>query len=109
MIVRNRTGNKIIESEFSYLELKYLLKTELNHGFKYLRWIVCWDFSKGIKDGSDFEGIEKGDFRVLESGVKDGVTHYFLTSKTSAIRTQVIKLREYLEQKIALKFESPTA
>src|SRR5262249_54500180 len=41
IVARNKTKSKVADSEFWYVELKYLLKDSFNHAFKNLRWIVC--------------------------------------------------------------------
>lgn len=106
LIARNKTDNKISESALWYVELKYYLKGSLNHGFKYLRWIVCWDFDKSVKAGSEFAALQETDSRILETGkTEDGRNVYFLSSKTVALKIQVLRLREFLTQRLSLEFK----
>ncbi len=107
VIARNRTGNPIIEGEYSYVELKYLLSNkQFNHAFRYLRWVVCWDFDKSVAPDIEFVGIEDGDVRKLKFAKdKEGHSIYFLDSNRLAHKIQIIRLKEVLEQKLNLKFE----
>ena len=105
IVARNRTDNKIVESTFWYVEMKYFLRETLNHGFKFLRWIVCWDFDKNIKQGSEFGAVQEADVRQLEiTKTDDGKTLYFLNSKTSAVKIQVIRLRQFLSENLGVEF-----
>jgi hypothetical protein len=61
IIARNKTSDKVADSKFWYVELKYYLKGSFNHAFKNLRWIVCWDFEKNIRADSEFKSIEETD------------------------------------------------
>ncbi len=53
LLARNKSRNKIADCEFWYVELKYQFgATEFNHSFSNIRYIVCWELSSKIKDGS---------------------------------------------------------
>jgi len=106
IVARNKTDNKISESNFWYVELKFLLRETLDHGFKYMRWLICWDFDKSIKKETEFAAVQESDVRTLESS-KDGSGNslYFLNSKTSAVKIQVIRLKEFLHQKLEVEFK----
>lgn len=108
VIARNKEGKNGAEADLWYVELKYLLKTSLNHGFKHLRWILCWDFDKSIENGSEFGStVQENDTRKLETAKqKDGRTVYFLSSPTSAIKVQVIRFHEFLKDTLGLEFKS---
>src|SRR5579859_3234558 len=109
IIGKNKTGKTGAESDLWYVEMKYLLKTNLNHSFKHLRWLLCWDFDKGIDQDSEFGStVQENDMRKLQSTTKDGKTLYFLDSPTSAIRVQVIRLQEFLSQSLGLEFKLQT-
>lgn len=107
VIARNKTGNRISESTLWYVELKYLLRETLNHGFRYLRWIVCWDFDKSVTQESEFAAVQENDVRRLEISKADGKTVYFLDSRTNAIKIQIIRLREFLAENLGLDFREP--
>lgn len=105
IVARNRTSNKISESLFWYVELKYLLRETLDHGFKYLRWIVCWDFDKSISMNSEFAAVQETDLRKLEASKDaDGNSLYFLNSRTSAVKIQVVRLVEFLRERLGVEF-----
>jgi hypothetical protein len=98
----------ITEGEHSYVELKHTLQLKkFNHAFDYLRWIVCWDFDKSIVSGAELQGIEEGDIRRLQISADDqGHNIYFLDNRRRASKIQVIRLKEYLKQKLGLEFET---
>jgi hypothetical protein len=106
IVARNRTDNKISESSFWYVELKFLLRETLDHGFKFLRVIVCWDFDKDIRPDTEFAAVQEGDVRTLERNKDDkGHALYYLNSRTSAVKVQVIRLRELLHEKLGIEFK----
>ena len=106
IVARNKTDNSISESTFCYVELKYLLRETLNHGFKFLRWIVCWDFDKTVNPtSSEFAAIQESDVRTLESSTAtEGHTLYFLNSRTNAVKIQVIRLRQLMKERLGIEF-----
>lgn len=68
-LVREKAEVPVSESEYKYLELKAVLKkNNFNHTFRNLKWIVCWDLHKEIKDGTEIESCigEKRKFKVRE-------------------------------------------
>jgi hypothetical protein len=107
IIARNKSDNFITEGEHSYVELKYLLQTKgFNHAYAYLRWIICWDFDRNIAEGIELRGIDDNDHRKLKIAADDdGATIYFLDSSKRAKKIQIIRLREYLKQKLGLEFD----
>lgn len=108
IIARNKSPNLITEGEHSYIELKHFLQAKkFNHAFAYLRWIICWDFDKIVLVGSELIGIEDTDVRRLQSAVdKSDHPIYFLDNQRRANKIQVIRLKELLENKLDLKFET---
>lgn len=106
VIAQNKTESPTPEGKNWYVELKYMLQLKrFNHAFNYLRWIVCWEFDKNVAPGCDFQGIEDSDIRQLQTD-KDGSGHriYFLDSKKKAGKVQVIRLKEFLKERLALEF-----
>lgn len=104
IIAKNKLSD--VDALYWYVELKYLLRTKLNHGFKHLRWIVCWDFESSIDQGSEFGAIQEKDIRKLEVSKSDGRTLYFLNSPTAQIKVQVIRLQEFLKESLGLEFKA---
>jgi hypothetical protein len=106
IVARNRTDNSISESTFWYVEMKHLLRENLNHGFKFLRWIVCWEFDKSVNLAtSQFAAIQESDVRTLEySSSPDGHTLYFLNSRTNAVKIQVIRLKQLMKERLGVEF-----
>jgi hypothetical protein len=106
IVARNKSDNKISESQFWYIELKYLMRETLDHGFKYLRWIIYWEFDKSIGKDTEFAAVQESDGRSLEtSKSSSGRTLYFLNSKTSAVKIQVLRLKEFLKETLGVEFK----
>ncbi|MDP2897022.1 MAG: ATP-binding protein [bacterium] len=107
MIARNTTGTPVEEGEHSYVELKYMLQgKQFNHSFKHLRWIVCWDFDRGVGEGTELQGIEETDTRSLRAAKDEGGrTVYFLESPVKARKVQVLRLREFLRERLQLELQ----
>jgi hypothetical protein len=106
IVGRNKTSNRISESSFWYVELKHILREILDHGFKYLRWIVCWDLDKAINRDSEFAAVQESDVRTLETSKDlEGHSIYFLNSRTSAVKIQVIRLKQFLQERLEIEFK----
>lgn len=106
IIARHKSPNKITEGEHGYIELKYILRKKINHAYQFLRWVVCWDFDKNISLGSELQGIEDTDIRVLESVLDDDADPlYYLNPKRGAHKVQVIRLKQLLSRKLNLDFD----
>jgi hypothetical protein len=107
IIARNKIPNMITEGEHSYIELKHTLqKKKFNHAFDYLRWIICWDFDRTVSPGVELRGIEEPDVRQLQvSTDSQGHSIYFLDNQRRHSKIQVIRLKEYLKQRLGVVFE----
>jgi len=108
LIGRNKTTNQISESEFWYVELKFILGKDFNHAFKHLRWILCWDFAKNISDSDEFIGVEEIDVRYLkkENCDDNDLPIYFLDKRRSGgNRIEIIRLKEFLKLNLEMDFE----
>jgi len=108
MVCRLKTANEVTDPEFVYVELKYLLKPELNHGFKYLGIILCWDFDRSIAfEHTAFAAVSETDDRFLKKvQASDGLSRYFLDSNNSARRIEVLRLKEYIRDRMGIEFKS---
>lgn len=107
VIARNKSGNPITEGDHSYVELKHTLQAKrFNHAYQHLRWILCWDFAPNIIVGtSDFSGVEENDIRRIQAAIDDdGKSIYFLDSKKKATKIQIIRLKEFLKERLGLEF-----
>jgi len=101
IIVRQKAEVPVSESEFKYLELKNILKKEkFNHTFKNLKWIICWDFSPEIKDGSELKS-SIDEIRIMKF---KGNNKYYLEAD-GATPIRVIRLREFLINELEIRFE----
>lgn len=107
IIARNKTDNQVSESEFWYIELKFLLRKDFNHAFRHLRWILCWDFDKNISEVTELTGVEESDIRYLKAE-KDpsGQPLYFLDKRTrGGNRIEIIKFKEFLMNELQMEFK----
>ncbi len=105
IIAQNKSGNHIMEGEHSYIELKHTLSKDFNHAYKYIRWIICWDFDRSVSHGTEFRGVEESDIRRLNIEQDEDDSHvYFLDNKQKAAKIQVIRLKEYLKQQLDIEF-----
>jgi hypothetical protein len=107
VIARNKSDSATTEGDHAYVELKHILRTQFNHAYKYLSWILCWDFDESIKPGtSEFLGVEENDIRVLHTDSDDdGHAIYFLDNRKKPKKIEVIRLKEFLKQRLNLEFE----
>jgi len=105
IIAKSRSTGAAGDSPYRYLELKYLLTSEINHSFTNLRWILCWDFDQSITDETRFSSIDEGDERVLRSERSTDGAIYFLDNPRSHQKIEVLRLKEFLTDKIKLEFK----
>lgn len=106
IIAQTNEEDRLAEGEYGYVELKHILKNNFNHGFKYLKWIVCWDLHQNIKRGTKFTSIDENDERELVITEDDeGQSLYFLEHKTKRMKIQIVRLKEFIDNKLNLKFE----
>lgn len=105
LLARNKTSNRIADCEFWYVELKYQLgATEFNHSFSNIRYIICWELSPRVKDGTVLKtSVEEETrfFRIIpaEDG---GMKKYFLDSNDTSVKIKVICLKDYITQKLQI-------
>jgi Histidine kinase-, DNA gyrase B-, and HSP90-like ATPase len=112
VIARNKSDNKITEGEHWYVELKYKLAAKrFNHAYQHLRWILCWDFDETVTIGtSEFSGVEDNDNRRLQAAKNpDGHSIYFLDSNLKATKIQIIRLKEFLKERLNVDFGAQKA
>jgi hypothetical protein len=107
VIARNKSDNVITEGNHWYVELKHTLRTQFNHAYQYLNWILCWDFEENVAFGtSQFTGVEENDIRILHQEQDEaGHTIYFLENRKKPKKIQVIRLKEFLKQRLNVDFE----
>ncbi|MFA6940655.1 MAG: ATP-binding protein [Clostridiaceae bacterium] len=105
IIARNRTKNKISDCEYWYIELKFLLGKNFNHSLSNIRWVICWDFDKNIKHDSIVNSIVENEERILKFNKdKAGNSLYYLDSSSTLTKIKVIRLKEFLEERLDLLF-----
>ncbi len=108
LIARNKTTNTITESEHWYVELKFQLSANFNHAFKFLRYIVCWDFHSSVDANTEFKGVEEADIRKIRVHHEGGKNCYFLVhpNPKKDTKIEVIRLKEFLKERIGLEFSN---
>ena len=105
LLARNKTNNKIADCDFWYVELKYQLgATEFNHSFSNIRYIVCWELSSKVRDGSTLKTSVEDKARVLKIIPGEGgePKKYYLDSDDASIKIKVICLKEYIVDKLKI-------
>lgn len=107
LIVRNKTDNKVSESEYWYVELKFFLRKEFNHAFRHLRWILCWDFDRHITEAVELNGVEESDIRYLKTEKDENNNPIYFLDKRSrgGNRIEVIRLKEFLKIELNMEFK----
>ncbi|MRR51738.1 MAG: hypothetical protein EG825_12640 [Rhodocyclaceae bacterium] len=105
MIARNTSASPVTEGTRWYVEFKYLLQNKFNHAFTNLRYIVCWDFDRSVADGTEFAGIGDDTRKLKVADDEHGRRIYFLDSPTVRSKIEIIRLTEYLRDKLDLSFD----
>ncbi|HEY1773909.1 MAG TPA: ATP-binding protein [Gammaproteobacteria bacterium] len=104
VIGRARTKVPVSESELKYVELKNYLGKEFNHSFANLGWVLCWDFSDDIKNETEISSFAEAKWKILFHENK-GVRNYLLDNPGVKVsKIEVIRLKEYMEQKLGIKY-----
>ena len=103
ILARNRSQDHIVNSEYWYVELKFILDNkEFNHSFNHIRRIVCWDISDSMREGTRVKSCAK-EQREFHARVVDdnGVTknYYTLENPAEDFKIQIIPLKRVLEEK----------
>lgn len=109
VIVKADRSAPIHQSKLYYVELKFYLTNTLNHSFRNLRSIVCWDTN--VKHGDTITDIndETRTMVISEPTAEDGgYTKYFLDSPKQANKIEVYVLKDYLREKYAIEFRPRT-
>lgn len=107
LIGANKLQNNVIENDFWYIELKYILESRINHSFENIRWIICWDFEKNLTVGSQLVGIEEHDVRSITKYTDESDPRnvlYFLDNIKKAHKIQIIRLKELLWNSLNIDF-----
>lgn len=104
LLARNLSDQGISDSDYWYVELKYVLSDNFNHSFKNIRRILCWEISKSIKDGTLLTSVveeERREFKIAGVG-KDRT--YFLDNDNNDIKIRVISIKELLKAAFDVEF-----
>jgi hypothetical protein len=108
IIARNRTPSPITQGENWYVELKHTLQTRFNHAFTNLRYIVCWDLDRTIVAGTEFTGIGPETRTLTVASDDQGRKLYYLDNPASRFKISIIRLSEYLKDRLGLSFDLDT-
>jgi len=112
VIAREHSNLSLDRSQLNYIEFKGKLTSPLNHSFKYLKSIICWDTD--ILDGGTITDVSEKErtMKVISSSDpnnSDKYTKYFLDDPASPKRIEVFVLKDYLKEKIGIEFRPRTA
>jgi hypothetical protein len=105
IIAINKSASAIIEQEFQYVELKYDIPKQFNHGFELISWIVAWRIGKKVGAGGVVENADGKDRRNLVVESDDNETYYYLTSPSAKRRIQILPLEDIMKFKLGIHFE----
>jgi len=111
IIAREPSNLSLDKSHLYYIEFKGKLTSTLNHSFKYLKNIVCWDtdiLDEGII--TDVSGKERT-MKIISASDpnnSDKYTKYFLDDPASPKRIEVFVLKDYLKEKLGIDFRPRT-
>lgn len=109
LLVKGDHSTPIQMSKLFYVELKYILGSELNHSFENLKAIVAWE--SGIKNQghvTDNNG-ETRTLQVLPPDKQGDVTKFFLDHPRRGFKIEVYVLKEYLRERFGLEFRTRNA
>jgi hypothetical protein len=108
VIVKSDHTAPIHQSKLYYAELKYILSKELNHSFRNLFSIVCWDTA--IKHGDTITDIngETRIMRIVGPLTEGDCTKYFLDNPSAPHKIQVYVLRDLLREQYGVEFRPRT-
>jgi hypothetical protein len=88
-----------------FVELKYNLRdsADFNHSFDYLNSIVCWETS--LHEDEELTDIREHSrvFKIARPNEERQSTRYFLNNPGGGLNIEVVVLRKYLEEVLALK------
>jgi len=89
----------------TFVELKYNLRdsADFNHSFDYLSGIVCWETS--LHEDEELTDIREHSriFKIAKPDQERPTTKYFLNNPGGGLNIEVVVLRKYLEEVLALK------
>ena len=101
VLARSKKSIVPSDSDYWYVELKKTFsKVEFNHSFENIRYLLCWDIDKSVKEGDVFTSKLK-EKRVLHIYNEVGEKIYKLEDPTgkSATSIFVIQLQKIIEKK----------
>jgi hypothetical protein len=104
VIVKGDHNTPIHQSRLFYVEFKYFLGQSINHSFKNLQSIICWDTE--VKHGdivSDING-EVRRMNIISPTSEGDYTGYFLDNPKKTHKIEVFVLKDYLREKLGIEF-----
>jgi hypothetical protein len=108
VIVKSDHTAPIHQSKLYYAELKFILSKELNHSFRNLFSIVCWDTA--IKHGDNITDLngETRIMRIVGPMTEGDCTKYFLDNPAAPHKIQVYVLKDFLKERYNIEFRPRT-
>ena len=103
VLARSKDAINPADTDFWYVELKKTFsKAKFNHSFQNIRYLLCWDIDKNIKDGDIFESVlqEKRVLHIYDNA--EGPIYKLEDPKgVSLTSIQIIQLKKVIESRIA--------
>jgi hypothetical protein len=91
--------------EPAFVELKHNLRDreDFNHSFEYLSSVVCWE--TGLNEDEELRDIGERVriFKIARPNGERRFTRYYLNNPEGGLNIEVLVLRKYLEEVLALK------
>lgn len=100
-----RTHHLTGAEEAAFVELKHVLRDskDFNHSFDYLSSLVCWETNlhadEELLDIQEHRRI----FKITEPDEERAYTRYYLNNPSGGLNIEVLILRKYLEEVLALQ------
>ncbi len=111
VIVKAQDKIPIKTSKLYYVEFKNYLQKDFNHSFENLHSIVCWDINLNeIRCDEEVEDVakKKRTLIIVQPEDENDYTHYFLDARRDGRKIEVFVLKNYLEEKLKIRFAPRT-
>lgn len=108
VIVKGDDSTPINSAKIYYVEFKNILGKSFNHSFENLHSVVCWDtdikHDEIVKDVNN----EERKMQIIAPANEKDYTRFYLDNRRSAHRIEVFAMRQYLEERLGIRFKPRT-
>lgn len=109
VVARNKNADGINVPSYGYIELKHLLTGQMNHTFKHISRIVCWDFPKDFSPNTEYVDLTHESPRKLRLEKDETGLPIYTLDAPKKNKIEVIRLKEMIEKRLLILPISPTA